>query len=140
MPLRPKFVREYTPHACAPPAFPLVVLFSGDFLPGCSMGCLSLDGIKKCLYHSCPSLFPLRSSPNTDIDTEQSQLEHAHRVKDERSAEALAAKRNAADLEQKVRFFVLLLVVVVLVITMVTIFALLISPSANGGRSSCFVL
>lgn len=32
----------------------------------------------------------------------QSQLEHAHRVKDERSAEALTAKRNAADLEQKV--------------------------------------
>ncbi|CAN0078951.1 unnamed protein product [Scytosiphon promiscuus] len=31
----------------------------------------------------------------------ESQLEHAHRVKDERSAEALAAKRNAADLEQK---------------------------------------
>lgn len=34
--------------------------------------------------------------------SQQSQLEHAHRVKDERSAEALAAKRNAADLEQKV--------------------------------------
>lgn len=33
----------------------------------------------------------------------QSQLEHAHRVKDERSAEALTAKRNAADLEQKVK-------------------------------------
>lgn len=32
----------------------------------------------------------------------QAQLEHAHRVKDERSAEALGAKRNAADLEQKV--------------------------------------
>lgn len=31
----------------------------------------------------------------------QSQLEHAHRIKDERSAEALTAKRNAADLEQK---------------------------------------
>lgn len=34
----------------------------------------------------------------------QSQLELARRVKDERSAEALAAKRNAADLEQKVRY------------------------------------
>eukprot|EP00752_Nemacystus_decipiens_P004800 g4368.t1 len=35
------------------------------------------------------------------IEVLESQLEHALRVKDERSAEALAAKRNAADLEQK---------------------------------------
>ncbi|CAN0312776.1 unnamed protein product [Pylaiella littoralis] len=35
------------------------------------------------------------------VEVLESQLEHAHRVKDERSAEALDAKRNAADLEQK---------------------------------------
>ncbi|CAB1120607.1 unnamed protein product [Ectocarpus sp. CCAP 1310/34] len=35
------------------------------------------------------------------IEVLESQLEDALRVKDERSAEALAAKRNAADLEQK---------------------------------------
>ncbi|CAM9103844.1 unnamed protein product, partial [Laminaria digitata] len=35
------------------------------------------------------------------LEVLESQLEHAHRIKDERSAEALAAKRNAADLEQK---------------------------------------